>query len=201
MYTIQLFDYFAYSLTIILICLIEIFMVFYCYGTEKFVRDVSFMLNKRTLNSYWIVCWRYMAPSIMTFVFITVLTYSSEVTYNGVRYPDYAYAIGWLICLSSLLFIPGYFIFQLLKSNGTCSEVSPSEIELSESALKIRVLSERTLMLTFLSEKFQNKSSLWVNFQNERTVLSERTVKKKVPSEKTVKMKVFWANCQNESSF
>lgn len=124
MYTIQLFDYFAYSPTLLLICIAEVFMVFYCYGTKNFKRDVCFMLQTNKINSFWITSGKYVAPGISVFIFVTVLAYSSEVTYNGVRYPEWAYAFGWSMCMLSLLFIPGYLLYKFLDSKGTSIEVS-----------------------------------------------------------------------------
>lgn len=39
-------------------------------------------------------------------------------------YPIWAVAIGWIMALTPMFLIPGYFIWYLLKKPGTLSEVS-----------------------------------------------------------------------------
>lgn len=119
MYLIQLFDWYAYSLTVILICLLELIMVCYCYGTKNFIRDVEFMLQNTKLNWMWSFCWRYISPAILIFMFFTVFAYNSDITYNGVAYPTWAIILGWVSSLVSLLVIPIYFIWKLSSVKGS----------------------------------------------------------------------------------
>lgn len=43
--------------------------------------------------------------------------------YADYAYPQWAIAVGWLIVMSSLSFIPGYFIYILIITPGTFLEV------------------------------------------------------------------------------
>lgn len=119
MYLIQLFDWYAYSLTVILICLLELVMVCHCYGTDNFIRDLEFMLPKTKLSIGWRLCWQYVSPLILIFMFCTVFVYNSDITYNGVSYPAWAIALGWLSSLMSLLVIPGYFCWKMWSIEGS----------------------------------------------------------------------------------
>lgn len=119
MYLIQLFDWYAYSLTVILICLMELVMVCHCYGTENFIRDLEFMLQETKLSWVWRICWQYISPLILVFMFCTVFVYNSDITYNGVSYPTWAVALGWLSSLASLLVIPGYFCWKFWSIKGS----------------------------------------------------------------------------------
>ena len=45
-------------------------------------------------------------------------------TFEGYRYPLSGELIGWGLCLSSILCIPGYALWYLLRSHGTLRKVS-----------------------------------------------------------------------------
>ena len=47
----------------------------------------------------------------------------TEPTYNG-DYPVWARAIGWMMILSSLIWIPVIWIFEFIRSPGSIVEVS-----------------------------------------------------------------------------
>lgn len=64
MYWLQLFDWYAASISVILICLVEIVIVGWIYGIHNFVRDVEFMIGHR-VEWCWIVCWKYITPTIL----------------------------------------------------------------------------------------------------------------------------------------
>lgn len=65
MYLLQLFDWYAASISIILICLTEVGMAGWAYGMKNFVRDVEFMIGHK-LERWWIICWKYITPFILT---------------------------------------------------------------------------------------------------------------------------------------
>lgn len=65
MYWLQLFDWYAASVSVILICLVEIIIIGWVYGVENFVRDVEFMIGVR-VERCWIVCWKYVTPTILS---------------------------------------------------------------------------------------------------------------------------------------
>lgn len=64
MYWLQLFDWYAASISVILICLTEIIIVGWIYGVQNFVRDIEFMIGHR-VGCCWIICWKYITPTIL----------------------------------------------------------------------------------------------------------------------------------------
>lgn len=64
MYVIQLLDWYAASISVILICLVEVFVVSWTYGASNFVRDVEFMTGNRP-GAWWYLCWKYITPVIL----------------------------------------------------------------------------------------------------------------------------------------
>ncbi|KAK5646532.1 hypothetical protein RI129_004996 [Pyrocoelia pectoralis] len=65
MYVLQLVDWYAASISVILICLVEVVIVSYTYGSNNFIRDIEFMLQKK-VNWWWQLCWKFITPSILT---------------------------------------------------------------------------------------------------------------------------------------
>ncbi|XP_015115617.1 sodium- and chloride-dependent glycine transporter 2 [Diachasma alloeum] len=118
MYLLQMFDWYAASVSVISICLAEVIVVGWTYGCDNFVRDVEFMLGKK-LNPWWPYSWKYITPVILTFIFATTIVFNTRISYNGVQYPEWAVFLGWCSCMVSMLCIPGYMIYFLLKTKGS----------------------------------------------------------------------------------
>lgn len=80
----------------IIVGVLEMMTIFWVYGLSNFLNDMEFMLDKR-LGFYWRSCWLVITPLLMIVILIyTCATYESP-TYDGVRFPDYAYGIGWFV--------------------------------------------------------------------------------------------------------
>ncbi|XP_043483932.1 sodium- and chloride-dependent GABA transporter 1-like [Leptopilina heterotoma] len=131
MYILQLFDWYAASISVMLICFVEVLIVGWTYGCENFVRDVEFMIGEK-LHFWWPLCWKYITPSILSFIFVTTIIFNTRVSYNGINYPEWAIAIGWGSCLISMICIPGYMIYYLFSKKGSLKEnliigTNPSE--------------------------------------------------------------------------
>ena len=61
---------------------------------------------------------------MLQFIFVFNLVTYSPLTYGDYVYPGWGQAIGWLLTVSSLTFIPGVMIYKLFKTTGTIKEVS-----------------------------------------------------------------------------
>uniref|UniRef100_A0A182QMM0 Transporter n=1 Tax=Anopheles farauti TaxID=69004 RepID=A0A182QMM0_9DIPT len=118
MYLVQLLDWYSASISVILVCIVEVIAVGWIYGCERFVRDVQFMIGRK-VERFWIVCWKFITPIVLTFIFGTTILYNTEVSYNGQTYPRWAIAIGWASCSVSMLCIPGYILYKLITSKGS----------------------------------------------------------------------------------
>ncbi|XP_033208703.1 sodium- and chloride-dependent glycine transporter 1-like [Belonocnema kinseyi] len=118
MYILQMFDWYSASISVISICFVEVLVVGWTYGCDNFVRDVEFMTGAK-LNFWWPLCWKYITPTILAFIFVTAIVFNTRITYNGIDYPEWAIAMGWCSCLVSMLCIPGYAIYYLFSKKGT----------------------------------------------------------------------------------
>ncbi|XP_063230449.1 sodium- and chloride-dependent glycine transporter 1 [Bacillus rossius redtenbacheri] len=118
MYVLSLLDWYAASISVILICIVEVVMVGWLYGTKKFVRDLQLMTNEK-LSFWWPLCWKYITPIILMFIFMTTILYNTPVTYNGMEYPTWALAVGWISAGASMIWIPIYVVYSLASTPGT----------------------------------------------------------------------------------
>ncbi|XP_044266712.1 sodium- and chloride-dependent glycine transporter 2-like isoform X3 [Tribolium madens] len=113
MYLLQLFDWYAASISVILICLIEVFIVGWTYGMQQFVKDLEFMIQKK-IHWWWIISWKITNPLILTFIFVTTIAFNTRVTYRGIAFPDWSITLGWCSCGASIICIPLYMGYRLL---------------------------------------------------------------------------------------
>ncbi|XP_069698614.1 sodium- and chloride-dependent glycine transporter 1 isoform X2 [Periplaneta americana] len=118
MYVVQLLDWYAASISVILICLVEVVIVGWIYGCTSFIRDLEFMIEER-IHTWWKVTWKYVTPTILVFIFITTVAFNTPVTYNGKSYPDWALALGWFSAIISMLCIPMGVVVMTARSRGS----------------------------------------------------------------------------------
>lgn len=129
MYWLQLFDWYAASISVILICLVEVFIVGWTYGLNNFVKDLEFMISHK-IHWWWKVSWKVTTPIILTvntktnncvrlqfllqFILITTIAFNRTINYHGIPYPDWAITLGWFSCSASIVCIPLYMGYKLL---------------------------------------------------------------------------------------
>ncbi|KAK4879884.1 hypothetical protein RN001_008030 [Aquatica leii] len=119
-YWLQLFDWYAASISVILICIVEVVIVGWTYGINNFIRDVEFMLQHK-VNWWWPLCWKFITPIILIFIFITSIVFNTAITYYGFIYPDWSIVVGWGSCALSISCIPLYMGYRLLYlEKGDC---------------------------------------------------------------------------------
>uniref|UniRef100_A0A182WHF4 Transporter n=1 Tax=Anopheles minimus TaxID=112268 RepID=A0A182WHF4_9DIPT len=128
MYLVQLLDWYSASISVILVCIVEVIAVGWIYGCDKFVRDVEFMIDRK-VERFWIISWKFITPIVLSFIFITTIVYNTEVSYNGLAYPRWAIGLGWASCLVSMLCIPGFAIYKLLSTKGSLMKRLSSQLK------------------------------------------------------------------------
>ncbi|XP_012538375.1 sodium-dependent nutrient amino acid transporter 1 isoform X3 [Monomorium pharaonis] len=95
---ITLIDYYGGTFVAIIVGVFEVMTIFWVYGLSNFLNDIEFMLGKR-LGFYWRACWLIVTPLLMVVILVyTCATYESP-TYDGARFPNYAYGIGWFVLI------------------------------------------------------------------------------------------------------
>ncbi|KAM6284592.1 sodium- and chloride-dependent betaine transporter isoform 1-T3 [Spheniscus humboldti] len=133
MYIFQLFDYYAASGTCLLfLAIFEVICVGWVYGANRFYDNIEDMIGFRPWPLIKI-CWLVFTPGLCLAVFLFSLIKYTPLKYNNSYvYPPWGYVVGWLMALSSMVCIPLYAIFILLKTKGPLKQrltqlISPAE--------------------------------------------------------------------------
>lgn len=120
-HVVQLLDSYVAPIALIFVVFLEAVSVSWLYGVERFSDDIKSMLGFRP-GIFWRICWKFLSPAILLFLFVMSLIDHQPMPYADYAYPQWAIAVGWLIVMSSLSFIPGYFIYILIITPGTFLE-------------------------------------------------------------------------------
>ncbi|XP_075241420.1 sodium-dependent serotonin transporter-like isoform X1 [Convolutriloba macropyga] len=97
----------------IIVVLLETLTVCYCYGFRRLRDDITEMIGM-TPGYYWVFCWAFLGPAflvIITCFSIRDLGLLSQHPESMEVYPWWSDVIAYCIFFSSLMWIPGYFIF------------------------------------------------------------------------------------------
>uniref|UniRef100_A0A663N6B5 Transporter n=1 Tax=Athene cunicularia TaxID=194338 RepID=A0A663N6B5_ATHCN len=126
MYIFQLFDYYAASgMCLLFLAIFEVICVGWVYGANRFYDNIEDMIGFRPWPLIKI-CWLVFTPGLclVSAVFLFSLIKYTPLKYNNSYvYPPWGYVVGWLMALSSMVCIPLYAIFILLKTKGPLKQV------------------------------------------------------------------------------
>ncbi|KAK7883194.1 hypothetical protein WMY93_029368 [Mugilogobius chulae] len=123
MYIFQIFEYYACNGTCILfLCVFEALAVGWVFGTEKLFAIIKDMTGSRP-NFYFKICWLYLTPGVSLVSFIASLVEYQPLTFNRwYVYPSWAYVLGWVLALSSILLVPGWAMYKMSTQSGTMTQ-------------------------------------------------------------------------------
>uniref|UniRef100_A0A671QH30 Transporter n=1 Tax=Sinocyclocheilus anshuiensis TaxID=1608454 RepID=A0A671QH30_9TELE len=123
MYVFQLFDYYACSgACLLFLCVFESLAMGWSFGAERMFDVIEDMTNSRP-NYIFMLCWKYLTPLVSLVSFVCSLVKYKPLTFNRwYVYPDWAYALGWLLALSSILLVPAWALGQLIVVKGSLKQ-------------------------------------------------------------------------------
>ncbi|KAM8971855.1 sodium- and chloride-dependent betaine transporter-like [Pelodytes ibericus] len=123
MYIFQLFDYYSSSgICLLFIGLFECVCIGWVYGANHFYDNIQDMIGYRPWPLMKI-CWVAVTPAVCLATFLFSVVKYMPLKYNNIYvYPDWGYAIGWLMACSSMICIPLYAIYIILRTEGTFLE-------------------------------------------------------------------------------
>lgn len=129
-YIFQLMDYYSASgMSLLWVCFFQTIAISWVFGTEKLSLCIKEMIGMKT-NNFLIICWKYCAPLVMLVIFFAHCINYKSLTYGKTYiYPQWAEYIGFVISLSSMLWVPGYAIYYLLATKGSILENLKSGIQ------------------------------------------------------------------------
>ena len=121
-YMFELINATAASWNIMAFGIMELVIVAWLYGINKFWDNIMEMQMKipQFMEYYWKACWCFITP--ITLLALTILQFVYHTPYgsDGYVFPDAIQSLGWLISLSSVILIPTVGIYQIcmrLKNN------------------------------------------------------------------------------------
>ncbi|XP_078399539.1 sodium- and chloride-dependent GABA transporter 3 [Cetorhinus maximus] len=123
MYVFQLFDAYASSgMCLLFVAIFECICIGWAYGSNRFYDNIEDMIGYRPFVLIkW--CWNFITPGICSAIFIFFIVRYKPLKYNNTyTYPDWGYALGWALALSSMICIPLGFIFKIWNTEGTLLE-------------------------------------------------------------------------------
>ena len=122
-FVFQLMDFYAASGMSLLFCVFfQTIAICWVFGAKRFYGCIEEMIGYR-VSYYWYICWVALAPAFMLFIFIFYFVKYTPITMDKYEYPPWGEALGFLISLSSMIWVPGYFVYYMLTTPGTWREV------------------------------------------------------------------------------
>uniref|UniRef100_W5N4H1 Transporter n=1 Tax=Lepisosteus oculatus TaxID=7918 RepID=W5N4H1_LEPOC len=120
LYLFQIFDFYSCSgFVLLFISVCQSLAIGWVYGADRLYDNIEDMIGyrPRPLIKY---CWLYITPVVCTGTFIfSLVKYTPLKFNNSYVYPDWGYALGWLLALSSMLSIPLWTVYKLRQIPGT----------------------------------------------------------------------------------
>ncbi|KAK3755832.1 hypothetical protein QZH41_013376, partial [Actinostola sp. cb2023] len=71
---------------------------------------------------FYLICWKYISPFIITVIFIWNCVSWGGIGYGDHMFPPWAEFMGWLLCVVSLMFVPGFAIYKMYTYKGTIKQ-------------------------------------------------------------------------------
>ncbi|XP_062995986.1 sodium- and chloride-dependent glycine transporter 1 isoform X1 [Elgaria multicarinata webbii] len=116
-YWLLLMDNYAASFSLVVISCIMCVSIMYIYGHRNYFKDIEMMLGFQP-PLFFQICWRFISPAIIFFILVFTVIQYRPISYNKYVYPAWAITIGFLMALSSVVCIPIYAVFRVLRSEG-----------------------------------------------------------------------------------
>ncbi|XP_062616275.1 sodium- and chloride-dependent glycine transporter 1-like [Saccostrea cucullata] len=119
-YTLNLMDTFVGGFPLLFVGLFEIIAIIYIYGFFRFKRDIEMMLGSNIVINiffgYFATMWLLISPLALLAVIIFKAIQTKPATDGSYVYPDYGQALGWLMVLAPLIWIPVIFFFEAFRN-------------------------------------------------------------------------------------
>ncbi|KAL0272952.1 UNVERIFIED_CONTAM: hypothetical protein PYX00_005746 [Menopon gallinae] len=122
-YLFQLMDFYSASgLSLLWVCFFQTVAISWIFGVDRVNQCIYEMMGIKP-NKFWNITWKYLTPFIMVAIFLFFCIQYEPVKYaNTYEYPWWGQVIGFLVSASSMIWIPGYAIYFLIKTPGTFKE-------------------------------------------------------------------------------
>ncbi|XP_032222489.1 sodium- and chloride-dependent GABA transporter 1 isoform X2 [Nematostella vectensis] len=120
-FIMNLYVWQAGGVSLVFLAFFEVIVVAWGYGADRFALDIETMTGNKVWP-WWPIAWKYITPAVITGIFIFSLVQWQGVSYDDYQYPPWAEFVGWVMALSSMLWIPGVAIYKMSRAKGTFME-------------------------------------------------------------------------------
>ncbi|XP_052125084.1 sodium- and chloride-dependent GABA transporter 1-like [Frankliniella occidentalis] len=122
-YIFQLMDFYSVSgMSLLWVCFFQTIAIGWIFGAKNFSACIKSMMGVE-VNKFWYACWVVFAPAVMVAIFVFYVLQYQPLTYGkDYMYPMWAQGIGIAISFSSMVWIPAYAVYYMIKSKGTFKE-------------------------------------------------------------------------------
>lgn len=120
MYVLQLMDNYCASFSALMIGLVEIIVISWVYGIDRFVEDIKVMLNHYPFPvRYWKFVWKYLVPTMIVFILVFSWIDMPETRYGDYVFPAWATGVGYLLSFTSVSAIPAVACYKIYYARGS----------------------------------------------------------------------------------
>nr|XP_020450143.1 sodium-dependent serotonin transporter-like isoform X2 [Monopterus albus] len=120
-YVVKLLEEFGVGCSIIAVGFLEAIAVSWFYGIKRFSNDVQAMLGKAP-GFFWKLCWVAISPAFLAYIIVSSLLKAPLLTLFDYKYPDWSITVGYIIGLSSFIWIPIYMVYKLVWTPGSLKQ-------------------------------------------------------------------------------
>ncbi|XP_078365686.1 sodium- and chloride-dependent GABA transporter 1-like isoform X2 [Oculina patagonica] len=117
MYVLHLYNWQSGGVSLLFLALFEVVTVAWGYGADRFAKDIETMIGYK-IWPWWPIAWKYCTPVVILGVFLFSVIQWSGVSLGSYQYPDWAEFCGWVLALSSMLWIPGVALYKIITAPG-----------------------------------------------------------------------------------
>uniref|UniRef100_UPI00398F571E solute carrier family 6 member 4b n=1 Tax=Pristiophorus japonicus TaxID=55135 RepID=UPI00398F571E len=120
-YVVKLMEEFGSGTSLIAVVLLESIAVSWFYGVQRFCNDIQEMLGFSP-GLFWRVCWAGLSPAFLAFITVSSIAYQPALSLFGYDYPDWTITVGYLMGVSSFIWIPVYMVYKLVWTPGSLKQ-------------------------------------------------------------------------------
>lgn len=110
-YYLDIFDHFCATYVLLVNAILEIILIGWVYGAQRFMDDIQKMLPWVKLSVFWLIDWKFLCPAMVVALLALGIEDESKKAYGG--YPDGYQVLGWATVIGPLLIIAISAFFPL----------------------------------------------------------------------------------------
>ncbi|XP_047486810.1 sodium- and chloride-dependent glycine transporter 1-like [Penaeus chinensis] len=145
-YMFELFFFFSSGISVIMLAFFEVVAIQYVYGVKNFMRNIHEGMGIHIplpLYAYWMSTWFIITPLSLLIICVFSLVFFVPAYWGEYVFPGGIQALGWLMCFSSVIFVPLGAIYAFLTKDKrdlglfeTSEDFCPAHVRKSRAASK-----------------------------------------------------------------